>query len=106
MTIFYGSLKNYSVSARKKKKRKIVRARKSPAPFIPLTTSPKTHVDTRIQQLKQYPSWDGDTAGSAPRVEPQQYTGTYIKGIATMHKSNAIPITNDDQARDVARMRR
>lgn len=105
MTIFYGSIKNYSVSARKKKKRKTVRARKSPAPFIPMTPAPKTHVDTRIEQLKQYPSCS-DTAGSAPRVEPQQYTGTYIKGIATMHKSNAIPITNDDQARDVARMRR
>lgn len=34
------------------------------------------------------------------------YTGTLIKGIATMHKSNAVPIINDEQAVEVARMRR
>ena len=34
------------------------------------------------------------------------YTGTLIKGIATMHKSNAVPIINEEQAHEVARMRR
>ena len=34
------------------------------------------------------------------------YTGTLIKGIATMHKSNAVPIMNEEQAIEVARMRR
>lgn len=34
------------------------------------------------------------------------YTGTLIKGIATMHKSNAVPIINEEQAIEVARMRR
>jgi tRNA 2-selenouridine synthase SelU len=34
------------------------------------------------------------------------YTGTLIKGIATMHKSNAVPIISEEQAHEVARMRR
>ena len=34
------------------------------------------------------------------------YTGTSIKGIGTMHKSNAVPIFSDDEAKDIATMRR
>lgn len=34
------------------------------------------------------------------------YTGTLIKGIATTHKSNAIPITTAEQAIEVSAMRR
>lgn len=40
------------------------------------------------------------------RKEPQKYTGTLIKGIATMHKSNAVPVIDDQHAKDIARMRR
>ena len=39
-------------------------------------------------------------------VEKKEYTGTLVKGIATMHKSNAVPVINDEQAKDLARMRR
>jgi len=34
------------------------------------------------------------------------YTGTAIKGIGTMHKSNAVPVFSDEQAIDIAKMRR
>lgn len=34
------------------------------------------------------------------------YTGSLIKGIGTMHKSNAIPIFSDEQAIEIATMRR
>ena len=34
------------------------------------------------------------------------YTGTAIKGIGTMHKSNAVPIFSDEEAIDIAKMRR
>jgi hypothetical protein len=34
------------------------------------------------------------------------YTGTDIIGIAQMHKSNAIPIRNKENAIEIARMRR
>ena len=47
-----------------------------------------------------------DTVGAAPRVEPPQYTGTLVKGIGTMHKSNAVPIVDEEHMKDIARMRR
>jgi len=41
------------------------------------------------------------------KKEPMQYTGDLIQGIATMHKSNAVPVMKGtDQAKDIARMRR
>lgn len=44
--------------------------------------------------------------GIAAWVPPKQYTGTKVKGIATMHKSNAVPIFSDEEAVDIAKMRR
>ena len=41
---------------------------------------------------------------SAPEVK--KYTGTLIKGIGTLHKSNAVPIINEQEAKDLATMRR
>lgn len=35
-----------------------------------------------------------------------KYTGTLIKGIATMHKSNAVPVINKEQATEISNMRR
>jgi hypothetical protein len=34
------------------------------------------------------------------------YTGDKIKGIGTMHKSNAVPVFSDNEAKDIASMRR
>ena len=44
--------------------------------------------------------------GVAVKRESQKYTGTLIKGIATMHKSNAVPILNQEDAEAIAKMRR
>lgn len=40
------------------------------------------------------------------KTKSQKYTGTLIKGISTMHKSNAVPIINEEQAKEHANMRR
>jgi hypothetical protein len=40
------------------------------------------------------------------KKENPVYTGDKIKGIGTMHKSNAVPVFSDEQARDIATMRR
>lgn len=48
----------------------------------------------------------GDGIGVTFARKENVYTGTLIKGIATMHKSNAVPIINEEQAHEVARMRR
>ncbi len=40
------------------------------------------------------------------KVQDQAYTGTKVKGIGTMHKSNAVPVFSDEEARDISKMRR
>ena len=49
---------------------------------------------------------NGDGIGNCYKKENNTYTGTLITGIATMHKSNAVPVTNQKQAIDIANMRR
>lgn len=47
------------------------------------------------------------SASGMGKKEPMKYTGDLIQGIATMHKSNAVPVMKGtDQAKDIARMRR
>lgn len=52
-----------------------------------------------------YPSLDTGTHDTAKK-EKMNYTGTLVKGISTMHKSNAVPIIDEQEARDHANMRR
>jgi hypothetical protein len=40
------------------------------------------------------------------KVPDNEYTGTKIKGIGTMHKSNAVPVFSDEEAKDISSMRR
>ena len=61
------------------------------------------------RETEHIPSLPMSTEGmqnACAKREPNRYTGTLIKGIATMHKSNAVPVINDEQARDISRMRR
>ena len=49
----------------------------------------------------------GDGVGTAPKKEHPKYTGDLIVGIATMHKSNAVPVMRGTtQAKDISAMRR
>ena len=45
-------------------------------------------------------------AGVATLAPAKVYTGDKIKGIGTMHKSNAVPIFSDEEAVAIANMRR
>lgn len=88
----------------------------------------KRALDTRIESLKnstpripdygakplrpgadeytKYPSGTSN-GGIAAKKESQKYTGDKLLGIATMHKSNAVPVTKDsDMAEATAKMRR
>ena len=98
MGIFYGSLR-HDVTGRKKRNHR----RKAKA-FSRGCVSNTQRANFR-RSMPEYPSHT-DTAGIAARVEPQQYTGTLVKGIGTMHKSNAVPIIDEEQMKDIARMRR
>ena len=52
------------------------------------------------------PSLVTNTKGGGSRVTTQKYTGTLITGIATMHKSNAVPVIDQAQAIEISKMRR
>ena len=52
------------------------------------------------------PSLDTGHKGAVTIKKPMQYTGDKIVGIGTMHKSNAVPIFSDQEAKDISSMRR
>lgn len=65
-----------------------------------LTTPPGRITNTHIKSLDT-----GHTGAVASKAIPQ-YTGTKMLGIGTMHKSNAVPIFTDDEAKAISSMRR
>jgi hypothetical protein len=60
----------------------------------------------RLAELRQLPSLDSGHKGAVNVKQPMQYTGNKIMGIGTMHKSNAVPIFSDQEAKDISSMRR
>jgi hypothetical protein len=56
------------------------------------------------RDTKHIPSLN--TGGNATLSAPKVYTGTKVKGIATMHKSNAVPVFSDEEAIAISSMRR
>ena len=46
------------------------------------------------------------TGGPCTKTPEKVYTGTKVKGIGTMHKSNAVPIFSDEEAVEISKMRR
>lgn len=58
------------------------------------------------RETVRHASRDTGHAGAVRSADIPKYTGTKIKGIGTMHKSNAVPVFSDEEARDIASMRR
>lgn len=69
---------------------------------LPIDTKPYRRENT--QKIPSLLSMG--TPDSCAKKETIKYTGTLIKGIATMHKSNAVPVINEEQMQDISRMRR
>ena len=57
------------------------------------------------RETKHIPSLNSHS-GQCTKPETPQYTGTAMMGIATMHKSNAVPVFSQEQAEEISRMRR
>ena len=68
------------------------------------TYVPKRSVPPRGESF-YYPSRDSGGANTALKPSPV-YTGTKIIGIGTLHKSNAVPVFSNEEALDIAKMRR
>ena len=76
------------------------RTKTKPVKFVsPVVTGVYVRETQKIRSLDT-----GLTA--ATKAEPQKYTGDKMLGIATMHKSNAVPVFTDEQAKDISSMRR
>lgn len=60
----------------------------------------------RRDSSSHIPSLDTGVKGPVTVKKPMQYTGDKIVGIGTMHKSNAVPIFSDQEAKDISSMRR
>ena len=65
-------------------------------------TPPKAN----IRETVKYPSLATFGDSCTKPVYGKVYTGDKIIGIGTLHKSNAVPIFSDDDAKDQALMRR
>lgn len=60
-------------------------------------------IDSRVDDI---PSLESKGKVVNSKKKTTMYTGTLVKGIATMHKSNAVPVIDQEQATDIAKMRR
>ena len=60
-----------------------------------------------IRETPNYPSLSTSSipAGGSKKESPK-YTGDYIIGIATMHKSNLVPVGRGSDPKEYAQMRR
>ena len=87
--------KKWGVEAEEKKRKRALAA--EPLVYTlsaPVGRNTSNHIPSRVT--------DGGSTSSVHKV----YTGNKILGIGTMHKSNAIPIFSDEQAVEIATMRR
>ena len=87
--------KKWEVNAEDKKRKRAMKAE----PLVYNLSSPPgrgstAHIPSR------------NTGGNATLAPPKVYTGTKVKGIATMHKSNVVPVFSDEEAIEISRMRR
>jgi len=104
----------YDPSGRKRKTKKPkgeVYAKYTPPPFRPIETKSSTkcvsYAEQRLSENRRYPSvsdFNGTGAGRGTSKESIRYTGDYVIGIATMHKSNAVPVTNPKHATEISEM--
>ena len=89
--------KKWEVDADEKRR---TRALKAPALEYKLTTPVGRSSGHAI------PSRADSVLGPVSSKVIPQYTGTKMIGVGTMHKSNAVPIFSNEEAHDIATMRR
>lgn len=57
------------------------------------------------RETPHYPSLNSHQ-GTCTKSDGVKYTGTAMMGIATLHKSNAVPVFTQEDAIEISRMRR
>jgi hypothetical protein len=89
-------LKRQGVEADEKKRQRALKAE----PLTYKLSAPAGRGNTR-----HIPSLNSG-GGVATLAPAKVYTGTKVMGIATMHKSNAVPVFSDEEAIAISTMRR
>jgi hypothetical protein len=86
--------KKWDVDTEEKRRRRALKAE----PLTYKLTTPTERSTRHIPSLS--------TPGHSTATVHKVYTGTKVMGIATMHKSNAVPVFSDEEAVEISRMRR
>ena len=89
-------LKSQGIAAEEKRRARAMKA--EPLQYklsAPVGRSTSNHIPSRAT-----------AGGTTAPVAHKQYTGTKMLGIGTMHKSNSVPVFSDQEAHDIATMRR
>ena len=107
MTVFYSANQSATYQRRRKKHEASKRRQSRKSEFKPMgiqsTFIPRDGADSKT--FKSH----GVTAVSVDlgtKKESPKYTGSYVKGISTLHKSNAVPIVSKEEAIEHSQMRR
>jgi hypothetical protein len=71
-------------------------------------TISKSIPSPKIPAGRETPHYASVDTGFIPCVKKTEYsyTGDKMKGIGTMHKSNAVPVFTDTEAKEISSMRR
>ncbi len=80
---------------------------KLPQPKFKTYTPTTNQASVLDQHRTKYPSLTVTNVGNTDRKESPVYSGErQLLGIATMHKSNMVPVFSTEEATEIARMRR
>jgi hypothetical protein len=76
-------------------------------PVLNIINLPGTVTTPYIRETVRHPSRDTGHVGAVTTgKKTMHYTGDKMLGVATMHKSNLVPVFSDDNAVELSQMRR
>ena len=111
LPVYFNSSKLNSKRKKRKLSQKEIQSRKEHEKFLKKMGVKKPTTDFRYD----FPNYESDKpslptsdriCGNTSKKSSNTYSGTKIIGIATMHKSNLVPVTNRESAKDISTMRR
>lgn len=103
------------------RRKKLLREKKLSIYSMELKREKRFASTANLQEFKEYvpsrkyvrvpesiPSYESFAVNSAAtaKAATKEYSGDYITGLATLHKSNIVPVGKDDNPVDYATMRR
>lgn len=82
------------------------KAMSKPIKKVKIATVSPVVSSVHVRANDNIPSLNSWVTGAVNSKEAQHYTGNKMIGIGTLHKSNAVPIFTDDEAKSISSMRR